>query len=461
MPTSLWRAWLDTAAAHPEAPAAVEADTGETWTCSALSRHAEVLAAGAPDPFAAGQTVAFCERNGANWLAMFLALQRLGAIVLPMDTALPPAGRPGAAAALGAHWLWEDFPDVWRRLETDVPPARPEEDFCLVKTTSGSTGEPRPLRFTGANMLADSRQIAATMEIGPGDVNLGAIPFGHSYGLGNLVLPLIAQGTAVVCSTEILPDALAAQIERHHATVLPSVPAVLRALAESSVDAARLRTLQRVISAGAPLRPAAAAAFRARFGVPIRNFYGSSETGGVCFDRTGEAGTTAAEEGGGISVGQPLEGVSVSLDEEGRVTVRGAAVMGTGEHTLADLGTWNARGELVLTGRATPLANIGGKKVSPAGIERALRALDGVTDAWVGVQTRPGVVGGGEDFLLAAVESARPGEALRRELAERVPAWQLPRRWWVAAGLPRTTRGKLDRRELEAYFQTGESAGGS
>ena len=127
------------------------------------------------------------------------------------------------------------------------------------------------------------------MEIAPGDRNLGAIPFGHSYGLGNLVLPLIVQGTPIINSQEILPEPLARQIRRFGATVLPSVPAVLRALAASSVDAADLRSLRRVISAGAPLRPEVARDFHDRFGLPIHNFYGSSETGGICFDRTGEA----------------------------------------------------------------------------------------------------------------------------------------------------------------------------
>jgi acyl-coenzyme A synthetase/AMP-(fatty) acid ligase len=203
-------------------------------------------------------------------MAMFLALQERGAVALPLDIALPPAQRAAVAARLGAHWLWDAVAGQnWQPLDTEAPPALAEADYCLVKTTSGSTGQPKPLLFTSANMLADGRQIAATMGIEPEDRNLGAIPFGHSYGLGNLVLPLIAQGTALVCSTEILPDALAAQIERHQATVLPSVPAVLRALAESSVDGARLRSLRRVISAGAPLRPETAAAFLARFGVPV------------------------------------------------------------------------------------------------------------------------------------------------------------------------------------------------
>ena len=443
MPTSLWNTWRRTAASGPEALALTEArQGGETLSRAGLTARAEALAAAMPAALAPGATVAFCEPNGSPWMALFLALQQRGAVALPLDVALPPAQRAAAAARLGAHWLRDAAAaQIWQPFDTGTPPAPVGADYCLVKTTSGSTGQPKSLLFTSANMLADGRQIAATMGIGPEDRNLGAIPFGHSYGLGNLVLPLIAQGTALVCSTEILPDALAAQIERHQATVLPSVPAVLRALAESSVEGTRLRSLRRVISAGAPLRPEAAAAFLARFGVPVSNFYGSSETGGICFDRTG----TGAIKGG--SVGRPLEGVEVRLDEDGRVTVRGAAVVAPGEHTLADLGAWNEHGELVLTGRATPLANIGGKKVSPAEIERALRALDGVTDAWVGVQAR---AAGGEDFLLAAVETARTGEEVRQALAERVPAWQIPRQWWVALRLPRTERGKLDRRELEA-----------
>ncbi len=436
--TSLWQAWEQTVAIAPANVAVIEARDGSVYSRADLIARALAAANGAPPALAAGQVVAFAQRNGCQWLMIFLALQKLGVVALPLDASLPPSRWPDAARELGAHWLWS--PDgKWEALSVAAP--RREGDVCLLKTTSGTSGQPRPLPFTSASMLADGRQIASTMRIGPGDRNLGAIPLGHSYGLGNLVLPLIAQGTPIIASEEILPDALAAQIEQHRATVLPSVPAVLRALAESSVEPARLRSLRRVISAGAPLRAEVATAFRAKFGLPIQNFYGSSETGGICFDRTGDA---TAE---GCSIGEPLDGVTVQLDEDQRVTVSSAAVVDPGQHTLADLGAWNERGELVLTGRVTPLANIGGKKVAPLEIERLLRGLDGVTDAWVGVGSR---ASGGEDFLLAAVETARPRAEVQRALAERVPAWQVPRQWWVAPLLPRTARGKLDRQELEA-----------
>ena len=405
--------------------------------------QAERVACSVPTEFVPGEVVAFSEARGLGWLTSFLGLQKLGAVALPLDGSLPLERHPKAASELGAHWLVKcvlqpEAQWIWERLPTGSPPF--DGDHCLIKTTSGSTGQPRGLAFTSTQMLADGRQIAATMDITPDDINLGAIPLGHSYGLGNLVLPLIAQGTAVVVSNEILPDALADQIESSGATVFPSVPAILRALAESSVDPARLRSLRRVVSAGAPLRPAVAQAFRARFGLPIHNFYGSSETGGICFDRTGEATLT------GRSVGEPLHGVSIALDPEGRVTVRSPAVVAPGEHTLADLGAWTDQGELTLTGRATPLANIGGKKVSPLEIERVLRALEGVSDAWVGVQTRET---DGTDFLLAAVETGKTLAEIRQFLAERLPPWQVPRRLWVTARLPRTARGKLDRQELE------------
>ena len=439
MPTALWTFWECTVDAAPEAVAFMDAREGFSLTRSALKTRALDRAQRSLAGVLAGEGVAFADANGAEWLENFLAVQSLGAVALPLDPSLPSIRQGAFAETLGAHWLIEaGFPA--RRLPTERPPLPP--DYCLYKTTSGSTGEPRALAFTSANMLADGRQIAATMGIGPEDINLGAIPFGHSYGLGNLILPLIEQGTVLVGSTEILPAALAVQVARYGATVFPSVPAVLRALAESSVDPAALGSLRRVISAGAPLRPEVAVAFRNRFGVPIQNFYGSSETGGICFDRTGEATLT------GRSVGAPLLGVEIRLDSERRVTVRSAAVVAPGEHTLADLGTWTNAGELALTGRAGTLANIGGKKVSPLEVERALRALPGVSDAWVEVQAR---AAGEGDFLLAAVETEKSFSEIRHALAERLPLWQVPRRLWVTPHLPRTVRGKLDRQEMEAH----------
>ena len=215
-------------------------------------------------------------------------------------------------------------------------------------------------------------------------------------------------------------------------TVFPGVPALFRVLA-TLPPGATLGGLRTTISAGAILAPETAQAFHARFGVKIHNFYGSSETGGITYDSSGGASLT------GRSVGKPLRGVKVTV-REGRITVASRAVSTPGgTWRLPDRGEWNGRGELVLLGRAGRGANIGGKKVHPLEIERALRALPGVSDAHVWLEHRHG-----RDSLEAAVETRLTRATIEHALAAKLPAWKMPKHFLIAEELPRTARGKLD-----------------
>jgi acyl-coenzyme A synthetase/AMP-(fatty) acid ligase len=227
-------------------------------------------------------------------------------------------------------------------------------------------------------------------------------------------------------------------IEKHEVTVLPTVPAILRALGQLK-GASFPRRLRLVISAGAPLAAEIAQQFHGRYGIKIHNFYGSSETGGICYDRTGAATLS------GRSVGKPLHGVTIRIRRDGCVSVRGRA----GSATLPDLGEWNRYGELRLLGRVGEVANIGGKKVAPAEIERALRELRGVTDAWVTVLKDKR----GNDCLATAVETRRARADIEQELLQSRPAWKLPKIWLLALTLPRTTRGKLHASELRMRLE--------
>jgi acyl-coenzyme A synthetase/AMP-(fatty) acid ligase len=255
-------------------------------------------------------------------------------------------------------------------------------------------------------------------------------------------MPLILQGTAVVCASEYVPRQLVEWIARHRVTVFPAVPALFRVLASLPAGEGTLVPLRTSISAGAALAPEVARAFHARFGCCIHNFYGSSETGGICYDRTGAASLT------GRSVGKPMDGVTVVVKSR-RVTVASAAVATrTGRWRLGDYGEWNARGELVLLGRASQGANIGGKKVHPLEVERALRALPGVTDASVWL-----VQSNGRDLLAAAVETAHARAHIERSLTAILPAWKLPKHYAVLREFPRTSRGKVDATALRAQIR--------
>ncbi len=130
------------------------------------------------------------------------------------------------ANRLGASALFIDG-----NFHTLSPVARGARDICCIKITSGSGAFPKAVACRASHLLADGRHIISTMKIRPSDINLGVIPLGHSYGLGNLVMPLILQGTAVVCASDYVPRQIAEWILRHRVTVFPGVPALFRVLA--------------------------------------------------------------------------------------------------------------------------------------------------------------------------------------------------------------------------------------
>lgn len=437
---NLWEQWTHTTARHPHRIVVIEADTGRSMSCreltDAASRYAETLPVG-------GSQTRFALRfpNGLDWLIAFLAIQKKRHIAIPIDPSVTGDAQSRLARTIGAHILID--PSGITALHPAAPPTHAvHRHACCAKVSSGSTGEPNLVWCRPTHLLSDGIQIMSTMGIRSSDRNLAVIPLGHSYGLGNLVMPLILRAVPIVVTRDLLSRHLLHVMDRHQVTVFPSVPAVLRVLANTPA-AHKPSSLRLVISAGAPLAPVVAEQFHQRFGLKIHNFYGASETGGICYDRTGNATLT------GRSIGKPLRGVTVHVRTDGRVAVRSPAVaMPRTRHVLQDMAVWTPAGELNLLGRLGEMANIGGKKVSPAELERSLRALPGVTDAWVTVKRDRHQ----HDYLAAAVETFRSIADIEHDLARHLPAWKLPKRYHLAPTLPRTDRGKLDTGLLRALF---------
>ena len=441
MSHALIAAWKKTLRRCGDQRAVVQAQDGQAVTFRELERRAAAwLAMQALPPGAlAGRAVVFATANGIGWLEIFLGLMHAGSLAVPLDAAEPPVAQRGLAESLHASHWWNGVKLVplagarrWR-----------DPELCLIKLTSGTTGRPRPLVFTAAQMLADGRQVTSTMGIGPRDLNYATIPLGHSYGLGNLTLPLIAQGVPLVCGTAPLPHAIAADFLRWRPTVFPSVPAVWRALAASNVA---LKSLRLGISAGAPLPPEVARDFAARFGRRLHSFYGSSETGGIAYDATG----AATLKGG---VGRALHGVKLAVRPRHPLQVSSAAVLTHGNRRrvgrhgawiMPDLVSIDARGQLTLLGRRGNAVKIAGRRVNLAEVAARLRSRRGVRDVWVGVKAGP------EPVLVAVVATARRAEDLRADLFTDTAGWKVPKKLVVVPALPVTARGKADLRALQA-----------
>jgi long-chain acyl-CoA synthetase len=456
----------------PLAPLVVSPERRATvGDVDALARAAAIrLAEGPFATFAPGTIVGLAAANGPGFLASLLALRRAGITVLLLDAQTPAAEALRILRALGAPALlrcpgWPAGPAGWSVLLSETTPGETTEPAApifpgtaFVKLTSGSTGAPRGIATSSEALLADEAALAATMGLSAADRLLTAIPLSHSYGLSSLALTALARGAVLAMPEESGVYDPLATAARTGATFFPTVPAYLDALARMSDPPPRPASLRLVVTAGAPLSAATSARFHAAFGLPVHVFYGSSECGGICYDREGGA----AERG---TVGSPVEGVRIALEpvdgEEtaGRVTVESAAVasgylpdpderLAGGRFRAGDLAVWR-QGELALAGRVDDLVNIKGKKVNPREVEGVLAGLDGVDEAAVlGLR----VPGRGE--VLRAVIACRPGRLTTGEVVawcrERLSAHKVPRSVFLVEALPRNPRGKLDRAALLA-----------
>ncbi|HEV2842857.1 MAG TPA: class I adenylate-forming enzyme family protein [Chthoniobacterales bacterium] len=423
------------------------------------SRHFEREPLG---EFRQGEVIAIQAGNHVAWPALLLACLRQGLVALPLERTMAERERDGAlkicraAAIVEAPAAAERTRIALRRLPHEAiewganPPS-------LLKLTSGTTAAPRAIRFRSEQLLADCTQICETMGITGRDLNFAVIPLSHSYGFSNLITPLLARGVPMVLSRDRMPRAVLDDLARSGATVFPGMPIFYQAFCEME-EVPALPGLRLCLSAGAPLPLEVARKFRQKFRQPIHSFYGSSECGGICYDRD----ALLLEQG---FVGQPMRGLDLELlDPDApatRVRVRSPAAgdgyfpepdeekLGHGQFIPDDLLSAGADG-LRIVGRISDVINVAGKKVNPAEVEAELLRFAGV---------RAAVVFGRESILrneevAACVVAGEPvSEAkLLEHCRAHLSGWQVPKRIFFVEEIPVNERGKISRRELSVRF---------
>lgn len=452
----------------PGAVAILDSDRGRRLVRDDLAREADA-AGRLLDGFAPGTILAVQVPNGAGFFAAILACWERDLVPMPVDhdVAAPALDElcrnTGAVAVL--HADAQDRLLVRAAVRHDSGTVAMPAGVALLKVTSGSTGEPRAVVLAADALLAGVEQIVTTMQLEPGDRNLVTIPLAHSYAFDNVVLTLLRDGMPAVLARDLTPRRLLSVARQAGVTVLPTVPFLIDVLARAR-PAGALPELRRVISAGAPLPATARERFAAAFGVRPRTFYGATECGGIAFDRDGDGDLPDG------CVGAPLDGVRVTLedadDEDGVGRVRvasgsvadgylpdarpeaGGDVLARGRFRTADLGRIDARGRLNLVGRVHEVVNVGGRKVYPAEVERVIRAVPGVLDVVVTGVARSSVADALRAVVAAEPQVTRAAIAVACE--QRLARYKVPRSIEIVRELPRTGRGKIDRRALDARY---------
>jgi len=426
--------------------------------------------------------------NRAASLSLWLACRQLGIPIMPVDGGTPAAELRAVAEKFGGTIAIAPAGSPLESLGRAVPFPRNLSAISIaavspkpalykgaaaLKLTSGSTGLRKATFTTESQLIEDSLHIIEAMGILPGDCQLAVIPLSHAYGLGNLAIPVLLQGTAIVLREAFVPQQVLSDGLTYNVRVFPGVPFMFAHLA-ANVDAPLWpRNLATLISAGAPLQPATATAFAEKFRIKVHSFYGTSETGGIAFD-------DSPEVDGPPTVGRAMPGVTITLRPEegapadgGRVHVAGSAVSSgyaglestagdefvDGGFLTGDFGRFDSRCRLTLTGRVSSFINVAGKKVQPEEVEQVLRSMPGIDDVRVvGAED----AARGQQVVACIVARGDIGAAeIRHFCSARLATHKVPRSVVRLPCIPLTERGKTDRAKLEALVreQLTRSAG--
>ncbi|MBY5161100.1 AMP-binding protein [Nitriliruptoria bacterium AS10] len=488
----------ETAVRHPDRPAIVW--QGRTVTYRELDARVDAAAADLQSGgIGVGDRVAIQVGNVPAFVEAYYATLRIGAVAVPLSTALAPdevahsLADSGASLFVVAGSVAAGMVDV--ALELDVPvvvagdeapqgvrrwsevvagDAVPDpvevgdDDLAALVYTSGTTGRPRGAMLTRGNLRANQDQsLAGRFQITGEDVALIVLPLSHIYALNVGMGACVRVGATVVLQERFDPLGSLDAMTRNHVTILLGAPPMYVAWTTlPDLPTTAFADLRLAVSGAAPLPEHVLTAFLDRTGIMVEEGYGLTEA-----SPSVTANSMAPEPRPG-TVGHPLPGIELRLVElsggdnpedvatgdPGEVWVRGPNVFagyhGDPEATAAtltddgwlrtgDVGVLDRDGYLRLVDRNSDLVIVSGFNVYPQEVERVLEAHDAVAAC--------AVVGIPHPYTGEAVKAfvVTDGEVTEDDLvgfcATRLARYKCPQTIEFVSALPHTASGKLRR----------------
>ncbi len=380
---------------------------------------------------------------------------------VPVGEPIPCQAEPAAASiacpvATGAAF------DAQR-----IDPSAP----ALILYTSGTTGAPKGVTLSHANLLANARAVVSYLRLDAGDSVLGVLPFYYAYGASVLHTHLLSGACVVIAPNLLFPHLLMETVARERITGLSGVPSTFALLLDRlDLREYDLSSLRYLTQAGGAMSKALTRRLRATLpGPQLFVMYGQTEaTSRLTWLPPHQLD---AKPG---SAGIPLPGVCLRIvDEdggeappgiEGEVQVRGpnvmlgywnapeatAAVLRDGWLRTGDIGRVDADGFLYLAGRRSDMIKTGAHRVHPCDVEEVIAEIPGVAES--------AVVGVDDDTLGQTIKAyvvmdpppredafGRLELAIKAHCRARLAQYKIPRHIAFVDALPRTASGKVRR----------------
>jgi acyl-CoA synthetase (AMP-forming)/AMP-acid ligase II len=348
-----------------------------------------------------------------------------------------------------------------------MPPAACQaSDLAVLVATSGSTGTPRFVMVSHANLTANTEAIVRSQNLLRDERAMLILPLSYCFGASVLHSHLYQGGGVVFDSRFMFPDKVLHAIKKYQCTTFAGVPTVYNILLRrSNLRSIPMPSLRRFLQAGGPLAPQQVAEMRDS--VPTAKFsvmYGQTEATAriSCLD------PESLEEKLG-SAGRPLDNLSVRIvDEEGRdlptgqtgeVMVSGPSItlgyldepeesrrkFQDGWLRTGDLGHVDTAGYIWIDGRKANFLKIRGVRVSFAEVEARVASLAGVSECAVAAVAHPEA---GEALALYIVPDKGAGEIVEK-VRRSLPTYWTCESITIVSHIPKTARGKVSRGDLK------------
>jgi len=443
-----------------------------------------------------GDCVAIVLPNSLEFLVIFLALTRARLVAAPLNPAYKPdeisffiknAGAKAvvveristavmqATANLGVP-VWTPLADVRGVVDLQELPRAPRttsdapnpNEVALLAYTSGTTGRPKCVPLTHANIVWSSRNIAAHYGLTSADRSLAVMPLFHGHGLIGSTLSTLASGGCVIVPPRFSASAFWGQFREHRATWYSAVPTIHQVLlARADSDGAPYSGARFIRSCSAALAPTILTRLEHRFGAAVLEAYGMTEAAHQVASnplpplrhRPGTVGP-----GEGISIIDET-GTHLATNSPGEVVVRGPNIMRgyrndpdanatafiNGWFRTGDTGTIDRDGYLTLIGHTKELINRGGEKISPGEVEAVLLEHHAVAE--VAVFGVPDAKYGEEVWAAVVLRSPADPQELQAFCSTRVADFKVPKLVRVISAMPKNATGKIQRRDLAAILK--------
>ena len=352
---------------------------------------------------------------------------------------------------------------------TSPPDAAPSPDaLALLMYTSGTTGVPKGVMLTQANLAANAHAIGIEHGLHASDRVLAVLPLFHINAFAVTMLAPLAHGGSLAIVPRFSATRFWAQAAATHCTWLNVVPTMISYLLEGAAPPrAQTAPLRFCRSASAALPPEHLRAFEARFGIPVIETMGLTETVAPAFSNPRER---AARKIGSVGRASGCEARVIDASfapvpdgTTGELAIRGPNVMRgyykneaatrasftpDGWLRTGDLGHRDTDGCFFVTGRIKELIIKGGENIAPREIDEALLAHPAVLEAAaVGIPD----LHYGQQIMACVVlrEGCTCSEAELREFCERhLGRYKTPSVFRFVDALPRGPSGKVQRLKL-------------